>query len=198
MKGLGALGRRARVGALLMAGLGAALVGATWSLSEAQEGAPKASRLAEVLGIDLGQEVDVSPALKAQAKAVGQDAVCLCGTCPRRTIASCECGWAATHKKTIELALLKGLTGPDILAGYQKAYGLKAFPEPPNEGFGRASYLLPYAAAVVGLILVFVVGFRARRRATRVSESASDAPLPEDSEREEAKNILRQELEDLD
>ncbi len=132
------------------------------------------------------------PAQIDYAKKLGQDVVCLCGTCPRHTVTNCDCGWAHYNKRTIQLALLDGKTTEDILQAYEQAYGLKVFPLPPDEGLGRLSYIFPYVGAFAGLIFVIVLGLRMRGKEPDEVEVAADP------KQDEARRRLARELDDLD
>lgn len=131
------------------------------------------------------------------AKALGQDVVCLCGTCPRHTVTNCDCGWAHFNQRVIQLALLEGKTREMILSAYEAAYGLKVFPLPPDEGFGRVSYLGPYAVAGLGLILVIFLGLRMRNRPGEAPVSPASASAGADLD-DDARAALARELDDLD
>lgn len=127
------------------------------------------------------------------AKKLGQDVVCLCGTCPRHTVTNCDCGWAHYNQRTIQLALLDGKTREDILQSYEQAYGLKVFPLPPDEGLGKLSYILPYVGAFAGLIFVIILGLRMRNR-----DPDEVAATAQDTEQDEARRRLARELDDID
>ena len=102
----------------------------------------------------------------------------------------------------IEAALLAGKTKEQIIAAYEQAYGLKVRPTPPTEGLGKLSYLLPYAAIVVGLALVFFVGLKMRKRdetaAAMAGAAATATPGDEDDDADEVRSILEQELDEMD
>lgn len=153
---------------------------------------------------ELAVSIDHIPPLTAEqddyAKAIGQEVVCLCGTCPRHTITNCQCGWAQKNKKVLQAALIAGKTKDQIIAAYEKVYGLKVRPTPPDEGFGKLSYMVPYAAMVVGLGMVFGIGLKMRKRneASGAVRSAAAAPPTDEDARDEARSILEQELDELD
>lgn len=155
----------------------------------------------KILGVDGTSLPIVTKEQKDYGKAVGQDVVCLCGTCPRHTITDCACGWAQRNKRVIEAALLAGKTREAIIAAYEKAYGLKVRPTPPTEGVGQLSYMLPYAAIIVGLGVVFFIGLRMRKR-NEVADAvagAAAAPAQDTAEADaDVRSILEQELDELD
>lgn len=150
------------------------------------------------LGVDLSRTPSLTPEQLEYAKAIGRELVCLCGTCPRRNMTDCDCGWAETNRKIIQLAVQSGKDGPSILKAYESVYDLKVRPAPPDEGFGKASYILPYLAAVAGLLGVFAFGLKMRgnKQAVRAAVSTpANSAAPISSEAEQA---LKRELEDLE
>lgn len=182
-----------------MFGAGALVLALGWaSLTRAEHDTNvPANKAAKLLGVDPDRDERKlkDPAQIDYAKAVGQEVVCLCGTCPRHTVTNCDCGWAHFNRRTIQLALLDGKTREDILKAYESAYGLKVFPIPPDTGLGRMSYLLPYLAAILGLFGVVFLGMRMRRRSAPV-------PVPvaqrQDPEADAARRALARELDELD
>ena len=129
-------------------------------------------------------------AQQQQMHAIAKKMVCLCGDCPRYNLDECQCGWAQTNRKVIELALLDGKTEQQIMNGYVEAYDLKILDKLPDEGFGKVSYLAPYAVGLLLLGLMIWAGLRSRTTASAPEE------VPRDNS--EADEILRRELEDLD
>jgi cytochrome c-type biogenesis protein CcmH/NrfF len=176
-----------------------ALGWATLTQAEHDTNVP-ANLAAKLLGVDpdRDQRKLTDPAQIDYAKAVGQEAVCLCGTCPRHTITNCDCGWAHFNRRTIQLALLDGKTKADILKAYETAYGLKVFPTPPDDGLGRMSYLLPYAAAGLGLLAVLLLGLRMRGGRRGATAPAASRGAPQGAEEDEARKALARELDELD
>ena len=53
-----------------------------------------ADQAAKALGVPTERKLAHDHAQAEVAKATGRDVVCLCGTCPKRLITDCECGWA--------------------------------------------------------------------------------------------------------
>jgi cytochrome c-type biogenesis protein CcmH/NrfF len=157
--------------------------------------------VARILGVDPNALFTVTSEQRAQAKAIGHEAVCLCGTCPRQTITACTCGWAHTHQKTIEAALVAGKSRDDILGAYMTAHGPKAFPTPPGP-YGAITWMVPYAGGLVALGAFFLFGLRMRRRHAALqavenqAKRTDEAPAPAFRDEDRAK--LSRELEDLD
>ena len=155
--------------------------------------------VAHLLGVDPKRMISLTKAQKDYAKAIGEEVVCLCGTCPRHTITACTCGWAHTHKKTLEVALLDGKTREDILDAYMKAYGAVAFPVPPG-GLGKAAWIVPYVAIGAFLVVLGLIGVRLMRRQSAVvaETRATSGGGPGESIEAADRASLARELEDLD
>lgn len=177
-------------------------VALTGSVAHAQDRGEAADLAIRELGVDVDR---VPPLTKEQtnyAKDIGQELVCLCGTCPRHTITDCACGWAQQNKRALEAALVAGKTKEQIIAAYEKVYGLKVRPTPPDEGVGKLSYMFPFAMIIVALGLVFFVGIRAKKRNDKAGAMTAAAAIPEDALAEQAdsetRSILEKELDELD
>ena len=166
------------------------------AISQGHTGGEDVLAPAQELGIDPNKLISLTQEQKTYAKEIGDELVCLCGTCPRFTVANCDCGWAARSMDIIRVALTEGKTRDEIHAAYEKVYGTKAFPKPPG-ALGELTWLIPYVGGLVLLGGLFAFGVRAlRRRPMATVASARDrieeADIDEDRER------LRRELEDLD
>lgn len=168
--------------------------------SAVAEEAPDADAVARILQIDSSKVVNLTKAQEEYAEALGQEVVCLCGTCPRHTVTNCNCGWAHTHKRTLQVALIEGKTRDQILDAYMKAYGPKAFPTPPGS-LGEMTWILPYIAIVLAFGVFLAVGIRMlkRQRSMEAVEATAEASTPAAPEQDETdRAILDRELEDLD
>lgn len=186
----------ARSGARLAVPL-ALVLALVWSERGEAELQGEAKDLAsKILGVNPDRDGRklTDPAQIDYAKKLGQEVVCLCGTCPRHTVTNCDCGWAEYNRRTLQLALLDGKTREQIIGAYGTAFGLKVFPLPPDDGFGRMSYILPYAGAGFGLLFVIILGLRMRRTSP---SSSPTAPGAKDEEGDEARRRLARELDDL-
>ncbi len=159
-----------------------------------QEG-EDASKPARLLGVDLTRKDEVSIAQKKYAKGVAANFVCLCGTCPKESLATCDCGWAGTGRKTIELALLDGKSDEAIIKAYRQAYGHRVFAKPPG-GIEAAIAVVPYVLGVAMLLIMVAFGISNRRRG--VQQRAVPVPVEHRDDEDEASRILRRELEEMD
>ena len=155
---------------------------------------------AKVLGVQMQTKHQHTKEQAETARSIGQDIVCLCGTCPKRTITNCECGWALQNQNALVNALVAGHTPEKIVSAYRSAYGDSVLAMLPNEGFATAAWALPYTVAGLALFVVFFLGIRFMRKpATVTAMTDPDSEnLPEVTDDEEARAALKQELEDLD
>jgi cytochrome c-type biogenesis protein CcmF len=167
---------------------------------ESAAGAPPPDLVAKKLGYDLEKLPRISSEQSALAREIGRDVVCLCGTCPKEPMSYCRCGWAGMNKRTIQQAVVAGMSREDIVRTYREAYGDKVLAMLPNEGFARTAWILPYTFAGVMLVLFLFVGGRYLRRARLQREAAAGGPdlSPETEGREDAKKELARELRELD
>jgi cytochrome c-type biogenesis protein CcmH/NrfF len=165
------------------------------AVAQGHEGGDDVMAPARELSVDPSQLQSLSQEQKQYAKVIGDELVCLCGTCPRFTVANCDCGWAHQSMSIIEAALVAGKTREQIHAAYEKSYGPKAFPKPPG-ALGDLTWLIPYVGGLLLLAGLFAFGVRAirRQRASSVAVGSSIEEVDADADRE----ALKRELEDLD
>jgi cytochrome c-type biogenesis protein CcmF len=92
---------------------------------------------------------------------VGRAIVCMCGTCGRKLVGECDCGYAAQMRDEISLLLKQGKTKPQVLQHFVEKYGSQEpLAEPIDEGFNRLAWLAPYLIGGFGLL---GLGITARR-----------------------------------
>jgi cytochrome c-type biogenesis protein CcmF len=148
---------------------------------------------------------------RAEAPAVAQklyhDLACLCGGCARESLWDCPCGYAAQERERV-LALVQGrdLSTP---AKQQEAYdavvaafagrhgGQHVLRMPPDSGFNRLLWIVPYLA-LAGAALVVGVSVRTwvRRGHRQVPAMATAAPAK--PPRNDYEDKLDAELDDED
>lgn len=176
-----------------------ALAGApSGALAQGHAGGDDVRAPARILGVDPGKLVSLSHEHKQHAKVIGDELVCLCGTCPRFTVANCDCGWAHQSMQIIEVALAEGKTREQIHAAYGEAYGTKAFPAPPG-ALGDLTWLIPYVGGLLALAGLFAFGVRAmRRHQASTAVAAASARAEKEEGADEDRELLKRELEDLD
>lgn len=93
----------------------------------------------------------------AQVKDVARELACLCGSCPRRPLHECACGWADKNRIRIADALKAGQDKQTIVAEFVKAFGQEALSSPPAEGFNLTAWVMPFLVLALGALLVWTV-----------------------------------------
>ena len=106
---------------------------------------------------------------------IEEQIVCMCGTCTREVIAECRCSAAAKDRGEVRRLLAEGKTEAQILEHFRAKHpGDSALIVPPDTGFNRLAWILPYGIALGSAGLVIVLARRLGRRG-----SAAAAPSPE-------------------
>lgn len=199
--------RAAQIAALPLLALGLLLAIAPAARAQEMEqaqSAPSFRLLGERLGLDYSNLDKITAAQSETALAAGRQVVCLCGTCPKRQISECDCGWAANMRRTLAAGVMKGMTADELVMAYRKTYGDQGLWLLPDDGLAQVAWRLPYALAVLGLVMVFFVGFRYMRRqpgdVPGAGSSAGGGPTVRDGRGgdEEARKVLARELEEMD
>ena len=109
--------------------------------------------------------------------------ICMCGSCVRSPLHSCQMR-PACHGYTDEQAMLTKLIGEEkthdeIIAAFIREYGGQhVLAEPIDEGFNRLAWLFPYLVASVALVAIVVTARRWSHRAAPAV--AGDAGLDAD------------------
>ena len=88
---------------------------------------------------------------------VAKGLACLCGTCPRRPLDECSCGWADQKRERIAKALEAGQDRETIVAGFVAEFGQEAYVTPPAEGFNLSAWIMPFMALLLGAMAVWAV-----------------------------------------
>ncbi|MDE2998409.1 MAG: cytochrome c-type biogenesis protein CcmH [Gemmatimonadota bacterium] len=112
---------------------------------------------------------------------VAKGLACLCGTCPRRPLDECACGWADQKRARIAEALEAGQDREAIIAGFVAEFGQEVYVTPPASGFNLSAWIMPIMALLLGgVVLGAVLRGWSRQRGTpaagRVPEADTDDP----------------------
>ena len=169
-------------------------------VSQAEEKGKAVDLGAKALGVVLHEKHAHTEAQAELAREIGKEVVCLCGTCPKRTITSCECGWAKQNQNALVNAVVAGNTKEQIIETYRQAYGDQVLSLLPNEGFAVTAWALPYAVALLAFMVILFLGFKFVAKpstVTALTEEPAQA-IPEVTADAEARAALARELEDLD
>lgn len=129
----------------------------------------------------------------AEVKDVAKELACLCGTCPRRPLHECTCGWADAKRDHIRKALEADQSKKVIIAGFIQDFGKEALSQPPAEGFNLAAWIMPFVALVLGGVLV-----RSVVRNWSQTRTVPEGGVPETVENDPYLARLEQELKERD
>ena len=99
----------------------------------------------------------------SEVRRVGERLACKCGAC-NNTVGNCpmlECHSASPARIKIAAMQKEGKSDDDIVASFVKESGISALSQPPNKGFNRLGYLMPFIAILLGLggIWVYMTRF---------------------------------------
>jgi len=151
--------------------------------------------LAVVLSQGVVMAQDTIPAIfkSPLERQVSSEIMCNCGGC-RLSVESCgmmNCHGKAGQTQKIHQYIAEGKDHDAILATFVREHGgLDVLMQPPNQGFNRVAWLLPYLVAVVALLGIGLTARRWSRRPTAAPAAAAIDP--------ELDARLEDELRDLD
>ena len=185
---------------LLALGIGIALLpDAAFAFATAPIPANAATTALILLAVVLSQGVvlaqDTVPAIfrSPLEKRVAEEIMCNCGGC-RLSVANCgmmNCHGKESQSKKIHQYASEGQDHDAILATFVREHGgYDVLMQPPNRGFNRAAWLLPYGVAVLALVGIAATARRWSRREVAAPAAASIDP--------ELDARLENELRDLD
>jgi cytochrome c-type biogenesis protein CcmH len=92
-----------------------------------------------------------------EIRRVGDKLACKCGSC-NNTVATCqmlECHYSHPARQKIAAMQQEGKSDDVIVASFVKAEGIAALASPPEEGFNRLGYIMPFVAIVLGLGAIY-------------------------------------------
>jgi cytochrome c-type biogenesis protein CcmH len=114
-----------------------------------------------------------TPLTNPDVRRVGETLRCMCGC--SYTVTSCNmlnCSGAEPARAKLLELVQKGLSDDAIREEFVKQYGRVVLTKPPSDGFNLVGWIMPFAAAGLGLALVFWLISRLYRRAPAVSVAA--------------------------
>jgi cytochrome c-type biogenesis protein CcmH/NrfF len=118
---------------------------------------------------------------------------CICGTCAHEPLNKCTCGTAQQMRADLRVQIDLGKNREEIIEHFIRVHGGQHFLTAPlDRGFNRLAWIVPYALAGSGAILV---GFAAIRWSRRRDGTEADPRAPVDPVIEER---LDDELRNLD
>jgi cytochrome c-type biogenesis protein CcmF len=130
-----------------------------------------------------------------QERAIAGKLACWCGGCARLPVGTCLCGHCERVRDQVSGYVRAGLSEEQILQKFvAEQGGIHVLSSPPDKGFNRLAWMVPYAAGLGGFAMLGLVAVRWSRR--RAGQSAGE-PSPEPANAAlEAR--LDEELRDLD
>jgi cytochrome c-type biogenesis protein CcmF len=146
--------------------------------------------------VETGQTVPVVARTPLERE-MQRNLICMCRTCGRQLLSECQCSYAAQMRSELAKLVAEGRNRDQIVAYYTAKYGSsEPLASPPDRGFNRLAWLVPYGLGASGLVLIGLVAVRwSRRPASPELSSAGSENLPANSALE-AK--LDDELSNLD
>jgi cytochrome c-type biogenesis protein CcmH/NrfF len=129
-----------------------------------------------------------------EIRRVGEKLACKCGSCAS-TVGSCpmlECHYSHPARQKIETMQKQGTPDDAIIAAFIKQEGISALAAPPAEGFSLVGWLMPFAAILFGLALIWLYIRRYRKPA-----AVTPAPAPSAVD-ERYRDRIEKELSELE
>jgi cytochrome c-type biogenesis protein CcmF len=144
----------------------------------------------------------VSPVQRGHLKREMQGQLrCMCGGC-LSPMNDCpmqpNCHGLKDQEPKLDAYIAEGMTADAIKAAFVKEYGDTVLLEPPDSGFNRLAWLLPYIVGGVGATGIGLVAWRWSRKPDPASADRAQPAEPTLVEDAAAKERLDDELRDLD
>jgi cytochrome c-type biogenesis protein CcmF len=135
----------------------------------------------------------IQPSSNALEEQMRHEIGCICGTCAHEPLSKCTCGTAQKMRADLRAQVDEGKNRDEIITALIGVYGGQQFlTSPIDDGFNRLAWLVPYALAGSGIVLV---GFVATRWSRRRDAGPDEPSAPVDADLEER---LDDELRNLD
>jgi len=118
----------------------------------------------------------------AEEREVGKALMCMCGDagCVRKLAGECECAYASSMRDEIAMLMKQGKSKKQILDFYVAKFGdYRVLSEPPDTGFNRLAWGLPYVVGIGALLFVVVA---ARKWSSRPAAAAAGTDITLDPE----------------
>jgi cytochrome c-type biogenesis protein CcmH len=134
------------------------------------------------------------PGQSERAKRIGKRLMCMCGC--NQVLVECNhvgCSMSTAMLQKLDERIARNEPDDLILQSFIQEYGQKVLSQPPSSGFGLSAWVMPFAVALAGFLVIGVVLKRWRRQ-TVATAAATPAGTPEISA--ELLERARQETED--
>lgn len=108
----------------------------------------------------------------ARVDRLGHQVICMCGC--NQVLLECNhlgCPYLSRMKQELTAAVDRGDSDSAITQFFVQTYGTLVLAAPPNRGFNRVAWLMPYLALLAGMTLVVFIVWIWRKRPVRVHAS---------------------------
>lgn|SRR5262249_48560116 len=108
----------------------------------------------------------------ARVDRLGRDFICMCGC--NQILLECNhlgCPYLTRMKQELTTAVERGDSDSAVTQFFVQTYGTLVLAAPPNRGFNRIAWLMPYLALLAGIALVVLVVWMWRKRPTAMHAS---------------------------
>ncbi len=111
---------------------------------------------------------------RQRVKEIGQKFICVCGVCNQLLTECNHFGCQSSGPMLAEIAaeLDEGQTDQSIISHFAEKYGITVLSAPPVSGFNLTAWITPFAALIIGglLVVYFVRQFRSKWRAVPAAD----------------------------
>jgi cytochrome c-type biogenesis protein CcmH/NrfF len=126
----------------------------------------------------------------ARVDKLGHKLICMCGC--EQVLLECNhygCPYLTPEQRELTAAVDGGRSNEDILSAFVNEYGPTVLAAPPNTGFNRVAWLMPYFALAIGVfgVVLVVRNWRGHPTATPATGGATRAASDLDRFREQAR-----------
>jgi cytochrome c-type biogenesis protein CcmH/NrfF len=101
----------------------------------------------------------------ARIERLGHQMMCVCGC--NQILFECNhvgCAYSTRMRDELSAGVARGDSDEAVIQGFILNYGTTVLAVPPNRGFNRLAWTMPYAALGAGIVLVVAIVRRWRRR----------------------------------
>jgi cytochrome c-type biogenesis protein CcmH/NrfF len=108
----------------------------------------------------------------ARVDRIGHQVICMCGC--NQVLLECNhlgCPYLSRMKQELTAAVDRGDSDTTITQFFVQTYGTLVLAAPPNHGFNRVAWIMPYVALLGGITLVVFIVWIWRKRPVRVHAS---------------------------
>jgi cytochrome c-type biogenesis protein CcmH/NrfF len=129
-------------------------------------------RLRLIAAVFMGALLFLAAGDNARVDRLGHQVICMCGC--NQVLLECNhlgCPYLSRMKQELTAAVDRGDSDSAITQFFVQTYGTLVLAAPPNRGFNRVAWLMPYLALPAGMTLVVLIVWIWRKRPVRVHAS---------------------------